>query len=823
MTFKIDNTDIITDFVHKDTLFEIYPDLKNVTTMWACGDNTGGPLGIYNYSLDNSTPVQLGESLSNWKFVDTNYLSTAAIKTDGTLWTWGWNSLGQIGTGEHSPNATILATISPVQTICGGNDWKTVSVGSEHVAAIKTDGTLWMWGGNTESQLGDGTSNHKSSPVQTLAGGSNWLSVSAGVNQTAAIKTDGSLWVWGWNPSGMLGIGTIINASVPTQIAGYDWRQAASGVCNTAAIKTDGSLWIWGFNFYGECGIGESVTTTISFPVQTVCGGNDWKKICMGHMNTAAIKTDGTLWGWGYNFNGVLGDGTDIDKSSPVQTIAGGNDWRDVQYSNYSMSAIKNDGSLWVWGDDMCGQLGTGNTIPISSPVQIVGNGNNWVQAAMGRYQFFAISNNTLISRVNNVTPVHYLLQNIDLDETYVRTSCFSVETGNLLTWGQNYTGQLGYGTNNGHIIPSPVITRSDDWMYVAGMSGFVSAIKTDGTLWSWGSNSNGQLGIGVFGSSTDQSTPIQVYGGGNDWQQVACGYGHTAAIKNDNTLWVWGDDYYGQLGINHTLSFDGYWGLQYGTSIPVQTVAGGTDWVQIACGAYHTAAIKTDGTLWLCGYDNYGQLGDNSYDSKSSPVQTAVGGTNWKYADCGYGHTAAIKTDGTLWLWGKDAYGQLGDGYSNNIPSPVQTICSGTNWKQVSCGYAHTAAIKTDGTLWMWGANWNGQIGQGNGSDGYYSSPIQVTSGGTDWRRVSCQADMVLAIKTDGTLWSWGRGWGWGNSYPGEVISGGAFNHSSPVQIRVGDNNWISATSCGEFAAALHTNETVYTDLHMLSPTTQL
>ena len=148
--------------------------------------------------------------------------------------------------------------------------------------------------------------------------------------------------------------------------------------------------------------------------------------------------------------------------------------------------------------------------------------------------------------------------------------------------------------------------------------------------------------------------------------------------------LWTWGSNQYGQLGDNTVTS----------KSSPVQTIAGGTNWKQVATRGMNMAAIKTDGTLWAWGSNVAGELGDNTITNRSSPVQTITGGTNWKSVACGYFHTAAIKTDGTLWTWGYNAYAQLGDNTVTSKSSPVQTITGGTNWKSVACGHAHTAAI---------------------------------------------------------------------------------------------------------------------------------
>ena len=357
------------------------------------------------------------------------------------------------------------------------------------------------------------------------------------------------------------------------------------------------TLWTWGQNNYGQ--LGDNTIVNESSPVQTIAGGTNWKQIAGGGYHTAAIKTDGTLWTWGHDTYGQLGDNTVVDKLSPVQTIAAGSNWQQVAGGEYHIAAIKTDGTLWTCGYNGQGQLGDNTIAHKSSPVQTIAAGSNWKQVAGGEYH--------------------------------------------------------------------------------------TAAIKTDGTLWTWGQNTYGGLGDNTI---AHKSSPVQTIAGGSNWKQVACGYQITAAIKTDGTLWTWGYNTYGGLGDN-TIVYK---------SSPVQTIAGGTNWKQVACGVLHTAAIKTDGTLWTWGYNIHGQLGDNSAITKSSPVQTIAGGTNWKQVAGGLNHTAAIKTDGTLWMWGYNPYGGLGDNTVVDKSSPVQTIASGTNWKQVSAGSYHTTAIAEAG-----------------------------------------------------------------------------------------------------------------------------
>ena len=348
-------------------------------------------------------------------------------------------------------------------------------------------------------------------------------------------------------------------------------------------------LWVWGNSFTG---LGNNSTTNTSTPVTTFAGGTNWKQVSTGLYYTTAIKTDGTIWLWG---------------SIPT-TFAAGNDWKQVSSAALNVTAIKTDGTLWTWGNGAYGQLGNNDTTDaVDTPITTFAGGTNWKQ----------------VSSAGSVT----------------------------------------------------------------------AAIKTDGTLWTWGNGSFGSLGTN---DTISTNTPVTTFAGGNNWKQVSAG-SQVAAIKTDGTLWTWGDGIYGKLGnaaITNVLT-------------PVTTFAGGTNWKQVIVGGLHTAAIKTDGTLWSWGNATFGPLGINLgfpfyYVSTSTPVTTFAGGTNWKQVSAGAYHTTAIKTDGTLWVWGYDVFGGLGvNGASGPYGfaialTPVTTFAGGTNWKQVSAGAYDTAAIKS-------------------------------------------------------------------------------------------------------------------------------
>ena len=258
-----------------------------------------------------------------------------------------------------------------------------------------SDAGLWLWGRNAYGILGDNTVVNRSSPVQTIAGGTNWKLVAGGWYHTAAIKTDGTLWTWGRNGNGILGDNTVVNRSSPVQTiaGGTNWKLVAGGSYHTAAIKTDGTLWTWGYNGYGA--LGDNTTANKSSPVQTVAGGTIWKSVAGGQFHTAAIKTDGTLWTWGHNYYGQLGDNTVVNRSSPVQTIAGGTNWKSVAGGQFHTAAIKTDGTLWLWGHKYYGQLGVNSITPNSSPVQTIAAGTNWKLVAGGAYHTAAITSIT--------------------------------------------------------------------------------------------------------------------------------------------------------------------------------------------------------------------------------------------------------------------------------------------------------------------------------------------------------------------------------------------------------------------------------------------
>jgi alpha-tubulin suppressor-like RCC1 family protein len=342
--------------------------------LWGAGNQTASnPLLGDNTTTFRPSPVQTIAGGLNWSKVSAGFESTGAIKTDGTLWTWGYGGRG--GLGQNSTQTTS----SPIQTIGSANNWCSVSMGHRAGLGLKTDGTLWLWGYNNRGQLGTNSVIYRSSPVQTISGGINWkeavFSKGGFGGFVGAIKTDGTLWMWGKNEAGNLGNNNLLNRSSPVQTisGGTNWKQVSAGTSTAGAIKTDGTLWVWGCNYVGQLGNYNRVSQ--SSPVQTIGGGTNWKQLSLGCELSGAIKTDGTLWIWGQNFAGGLGlNNRTLVRSSPVQTIAGGANWKTISVG-YSVAAIKTDGTLWLWGS---GNQGMGDGVARSSPTQITNCSTSW-------------------------------------------------------------------------------------------------------------------------------------------------------------------------------------------------------------------------------------------------------------------------------------------------------------------------------------------------------------------------------------------------------------------------------------------------------------
>ena len=687
------------------------------------------------------TPAEYQWKISGttWKLISTGSDFHCGITTNGDLYCWGVNYGGELGVGDNANH------YYPVQ-VAPGSKWKEVSCGDYHTCGIKTDGTLLCWGSNSVGQLGTGNTDSSNIPVQ-VGHDSDWVEVSAGDGDTCAIKSDGSLYCWGAGGYGQLGLVNYLNkiTDVPTKV-GDSWLHISTGDSTTCGIKTDLSLYCWGYNAYGETGTNQ-YTWEITRPTEVYNDSKDWAKIVVGNHHTCGIRTDDSLYCWGNGQSGEVGTGKHRTYDTP-QKVAGNFKWIEVTAGiihtcgidisgylhcwgrNYMKSfgihaeknyyipvtiftdtkfrsistddstcGITQEGLLYCWGWNGYGQVGVDVTSTYLSPVPVT---NSIVSFDSGYHHNIAVTEDfrVLVWGENNEWPLgtgDFTAENAPAVAPYsgfvtISTSwthsCGIKDDGTLWCWGSGSSGALGTGSWD--IEPLPVKTSDDHWKNITTGNNFTCGIKSDGTLWCWGDNSSGELGIGDT-TSNHQYSPVQV-GTGNNWKEVKAGYSFACGMKNDNTLWCWGDNSNGEAGADLSTNK---------VTAPVEV--SGTTWREFTTGWYYACAISSDSTLWCWGKDyvnNYGhkpvQIGDES---------------DWRTLFAGAYHTCAIKTNGTLWCWGRNYSGQLGTGDKSNRALPTQ-IGTDSDWISGAAGQSHTCALKSNGQLYCWGDDEYGAVG---------------------------------------------------------------------------------------------------------------
>ena len=342
---------------------------------------------------------------------------------------------------------------------------------------------------------------------------------------------------------------------------------------------------------------------------------------------------------------------------------------------------------------------------------------------------------------------------------------------GTVWTWGRNNYGQLGIGiADSGRTIPvpvAPVFFQNNKIQAIAAGDSHVAALTENGSVYAWGRNTSRQLGNGE--AAEFRSTPVLI-SELSGIQAIAAGGTHTVALKNNGTVLTLGGGSDGQLGNGTTQ------GTQP-TPVQVQSL---TNVKAIAAGYYFTVALKNDGTVLTWGSNVYGQLGNGTKTGSSVPIAVI---NDVKAIAAGGGHTVALKTDGTVWAWGRNNYGQLGDETTTDRLSPVQVKISGVplnNVKAIAACNANTIALKNDGTVWIWGSNANGQLGYGIPGNllAYIATPLQLSTQSNIYA-VAVGGDHAIAIKNDGVVWAWGN-----NGY-GQVGNNSTTTQNAPVKAR--------------------------------------
>jgi alpha-tubulin suppressor-like RCC1 family protein len=601
--------------------------LSAAATPYGVGRNDYSPLGDGTMVYRSVPAPVLTEPdrlpISGVMAIASGTADSVLVKTDGTAWIAG--GAANIAFGIGSAPRQILAR--QILETPGGAPFTgatAVDCGSGFSLLLKTDGTVSGFGANGSGQLGDGTTVSRSDPGSVLisAGGpplSGVAAIAAGKSHSVFLKSDGSVWACGGNSDGQLGDGTTTSRSVPVQVLEASGGTEFTGVSAIAAgtyhsilLKSDGTVWTMGENASGQ--LGDGTTTERNTPVQVLesPAGPAFAGVMAvqaGDRHSLLLKSDGSVWAMGSNSGGRLGDGTTLNRTTPVRVLdaPGGSPFTDAAAIGTGDShslLLRNDGTAWAWGSNLYCQLGDGGVTDRNVPVPVKAPGGGSLEDVV------AVAGG-------------------------VYHSLFLKSDGTVLAAGWNLQGQLGDGVLQHHAT-SPVAMRSVPdgppmRNVIAVASGKVHALilKADGSLWSTGSNGHGQLGNGPIRNNQQHLTPgpvLTAEGGPQvtDVIAIAAGTYHSVFVKSDGSLWAFGENEGGQLGDLST--------TDRAYPVPVLSAVGGpqvTGVTAISAGHLHTVFLKNDGSPWAVGSNGYGQLGNGSlyrlFDTGPNPQQNGL------------------------------------------------------------------------------------------------------------------------------------------------------------------------------------------------------
>jgi alpha-tubulin suppressor-like RCC1 family protein len=722
-------------------------------TLWAWGKNDQGQLGD-GTNTDRLKPVQVGTE-TIWESVSaspgplsTGNGFTVAIKTNGTLWAWGNNSAGVLADGTNN-DSNIPKQIGT------DTDWKEVVSGYNHVLAIKDNGELYAWGDNSFGQLGSGNTTALTTP--TKIGSASWTMVDAGETHSLGIQTDGTLWSWGSGQNGRLGNGSSTgNVTSPTKVGtATDWAQVSAGRLHSLARKTGNTLWAWGDNSQGQLGDGSTTESNVPKQIGT---DTDWSKVSAGYTHSMAIKTNNRLYAWGQN-DGRHGNSSNANTQAPAQ-VGTSSDWADIDATHVFSLARKTSNKLYIWGTSTAGDYsGLGGTGIFNYPANINKLGGMTFTIQSGN------DNNAF--EVDNTGNIKVKTAVLDVETKKFYRMRVGGNNGNAVVqrWFNVYLTNVNDNAPVIHDTPIRVVENSNDSSRIAipfsdldnafeqvqnGQYGFpgtdIYAIMRDGRQYRWGSTNGSASGRVPQRFGTDKL-----------WK--------TYNVRlEDGTI----DDNSAQNLINYR---------KYSETDRIINIA-----------------LREDSTLWRYDSPNWNQVlagtkfidatifsqGDKIFGLKANgevyyPSQNFGFTKTFKSMHEVYSRQLAdafpalIATDGTLWYYNRNtsdgAIGYKQQGADTNWKYVSSYDSYNTSTSNNSNARRYFLSVKTDGTLWAWGDNDRGQIGDGtktirstSGSktvDNDRPNPIQVGKA-KNWQ--STYANLTsMAIRTDGSLWVWG------------------------------------------------------------------
>ena len=696
-----------------------------------------------------------------------------AVRYTGAACAWGSNEYTKLGVRS---TATLIAAPTRIKdtsaTPVDLTNVAFVSAGANHGLVVHTGGSLRATGRNDSGQLGDGTVTNRGG-YTSISGITGVVRASAGRAHSLAVKSDGTVWAWGNNASGQVGNNSTANRLTPQQITPAapvfpnTFKAVSAGADHSLALRNDGTVWAWGANNHGQLGTGTTTGSLVPVQIQTLPNGLSVTAVSAGDGFSVALLSDGTVRTWGRAEKGQLGNDDDASSLVPVQPTALGAGITAISAGDAHVLALKSDGTVWGWGSNFSGELG--GLVPAAQflPMPVAGLANVALLAAGSTHSAAVLADGAILAWGN---PNGAALGSASLGYESVRVQTQDVKTAAAIyaggdqaavvranarayLFGRNADGQLGTDGLDPVVAPSRVLA----WPNAYGVSapsyafgaGHTLAL-VDGVIYSAGDNAYGQLGNG---GTIDRMTPAALSLSGSAITTVAAGWHHSLALRADGTVLAWGRNDSAQLGF----------GASSGTPTLTPTpVPGLTNVTAIAAGEAHSLALKADGTVWAWGANASGQLGNNATATLATPTQVS-GITQIVAIAAGANHSLALTSPthvtttlrNRAYCWGRGTYGQIGHAATTNRLTPY--LLPTTNIVGIAAGEDHTLGLLGDGRVVATGRNDKGQLGDAtlvNRTQAIVVNSITTTSACT---AIAAGFKTSYAIFGNGTVFGWG------------------------------------------------------------------
>jgi len=639
----------------------------------------------------------------------------------GAIWCWGYDGWLELGSDRSGAFNVVLDNEHPdPQPVPGLPPFPVELVaGATHNCARFEDGSVWCWGRNTRGEIGDGAPVDAGVLPSRIPELTDIVQLAAGGETSCALERTGQVLCWGAGDQGQLGDGLSTDASTPKPVPGLVAEAITVGAEHACALVDGGHYTCWGVNWDGRLGDGtNSDRNTPTAPSV----GDGYVAIDAGDNLTCAVRADGSAACWGYNDDGAIGDGTRMSRSAPA-TVMGLSNARAVSAGENSACALRGDGAVLCWGYGSYGALGDGRgASPTPAPVP----GLSSTQLTAGHDHTCAIAGGTIecwgqgdygqlgdgaATPRSSPTPVSAVWGNATALQAAAGSwhTCALLSDASVWCWGEGDHGELGTGDTSTVPAPVPVIGFGPGTAkaITAGQD-FTCAIKTDGSVWCWGENADGQLGDGT---TTQQTSPVAVTNlTGVAVEELAAG-DHHACARAGAAVYCWGDNAHGQLG-NGTMTD--------ATPTLIPNLAAKA----IGAGGSHTCAIDVPGGLVCWGENDAGELGDGTGVDASSPILVGVTGAMTLGLAT---QSTCVATATVASCWGYNHYGELGTGdwYDATMPQPL--ILPGGTVAALAPGNDHGCLAISDGSVYCFGDNANGQLGLGGESRSLVAVPVPL------------------------------------------------------------------------------------------------